>query len=182
MSKRTLLLLIALACAGCGDSETTTPTPAENAALDAVPPAPRADGTIVENGVVPDNMTTAAAATTLAAYAGKYPFEKLDGVAFMAHPLVIAGVEKAVGDAEVKRWVLKDDAGPSTPIVLKDGRLLSWRCQQHNCGDHNWTILIDPASAATEVCYHNAELTGEGARWYRPGAEPEKRDAGCQSE
>lgn len=182
----TVLIMAALACTGCGAGDKAPE--AENMAVDAAAPEPNA---VEENaGALNSADATDAAAVAptgptapaLAGYAGKGPTEKVDGVSFMEHPLVVAGIEKAIAAGEIRDWVLKDDAGPATPIVSKDGRLLSWRCQQHNCGDHNWTVAIDPASAVTEVCYHKVELTGEGSRWYKPGVAPEKRDEPCPSE
>lgn len=193
MAKSTILLtMFALGCAGCDSADTPAGQAnavATNTAMpqDGANSATTANANALASAPAPapapaPSATDGSGAPPLAGYVGKYPLEKLNGVAFQEHPLVVAGVEKAVADKAIRGWVLKDDSGPNTATALKDGRLLSWRCQQHNCGDHNWTVLIDPATAATEVCYHKLELTGEGSRWYRAGAAPQDRAEGCPSE
>lgn len=122
------------------------------------------------------NAAAPAAAGPLMAYVGHPSNQEVDGVLFTDHPLVRAAVEAAVPDAAVRRHVLSE--GTSGEIALRDGRLVSNACEPHNCGPHNWTILIDPAGAGAEVCYHG-ESTGDRSNWYAAGRPVAAREGGC---
>jgi len=103
-------------------------------------------------------------------------------VKFLKQPAVVAAVKKAVTDKAVRGWVLRD-ATTQTPIVVKDGTLLSQACEPHNCGDHNWTIAIDLASGSTDVCYHDGAKMKEGqSRWYLASGKNEMRTEDCPAE
>ncbi|WP_157218805.1 hypothetical protein [Flavisphingomonas formosensis] len=116
----------------------------------------------------------------LGAYVGHYPFDKVGGVSFIENPKVKAAIARTVTDKAILRWVTDPDAGPSDTIYRKDGKIAAWSCQQHNCGDHNWTLLVDPDGAKAALCYHDAEKSGGGSLWYPAGGgEPEKRDGDC---
>ena len=112
----------------------------------------------------------ARAASNLADYEGKYPSDAVGGVSFLQHPVVVAGVEQAVADATVRGWVLGSET-VQMPIMVNAGVLFSQACEPHNCGDHTWTILMDVATGATDVCYYDtAEMSADQSRWYlRPG-------------
>ncbi|SEH16723.1 hypothetical protein SAMN05428974_1844 [Sphingopyxis sp. YR583] len=122
-----------------------------------------------------------AGAPDLSAYVGKYPFDKVDGVAFGDHPLVKAGIAATVTDARV-RTAITATAGPSAPIEMIDGKVASWACQQHKCGEHQWTVLVDPATGATDVCYVNDPAMTNESRWFLAGGKEEKRKGDCAAE
>ena len=126
-------------------------------------------------------LTTASAvaAPDLSAYEGKYPSDAVDGVTFLAHPSVVAGVGATLADRALQKTVLSEETVQS-PITAKDGVLRADDCEPHNCGDHNWSILIDAASGSTEVCYHDAASTGEDeSRWYLAPGKTEMRPGTC---
>jgi hypothetical protein len=125
------------------------------------------------------NQVQAAAAGPLSVFIGRLPNQEVGGVFFADHPLVRRSVEAAVPDAAIRRWVLSQ--GTSAPIALRDGRLVSNACEPHNCGPHNWTILIDPGGTSAEVCYV-VNSTGERATWYAAGRAPEERAGPCPTE
>ncbi|MCB1499211.1 MAG: hypothetical protein KDK07_05390 [Bauldia sp.] len=119
------------------------------------------------------------AATNLAKYAGSYPSDEVGGMTFLGDPAVIAGVTKAVPDKAVRDWVL-DPNSVQTPISRAGGLLRSGACEPHNCYDHNWAILIDASSGATDVCYHDAALMAEDqSRWYLNSGKSAMRAGGC---
>lgn len=121
----------------------------------------------------------AAKPNPLLAYVGKYPYDKVHGIGFLHQPAVAAGVKKAVADKTIRGWVLNDET-TQTPIGVKDGSLLSQACEPHNCGDHQWTIVIDLASGATDVCYHDgAEMKEDQSRWYLASGKNELRNGDC---
>ncbi len=161
------LLATPLVLGGCGrqdDANTAT------AATAYKPPATRA----------PTPIPGQAQATPITAYVGKYPHDAVSGVDFFDRTEVANGLVDAVGNAKL-RAMIRGRSGPETPIVLIDGRVAAWGCEQHNCGDHNWTVLIDPKSGKTEVCHHDAAAMGTRSDWYA-GAAPVRRAQPCPSE
>lgn len=120
----------------------------------------------------------AGGAPQLSAYVGKYPFDQVDGVRFADHPLVKAGLARTVTDARV-RTAITTTQGPSAPIEMIGGKVASWACQQHNCGEHQWTILVDPATGATDVCYMNDPAMVSESRWFLASGKQETRNTDC---
>ena len=120
-----------------------------------------------------------AAPADLTIYAGKYPSETVEGISFLRHPRVRAAVEAAVPNDWI-RTLLLDREAQQTPIALRGGRLISWRCEPGNCNGHEWTIFIDRAGTSVEICYRLAERMGTRSRWFRTGSQPQLRPIeGC---
>lgn len=163
---KTVMLALggAAALAACGPS-----APEDNA------------GTVGNDAVVQnDLMTNDSAAGDLSAYVGQYPFDAVAGVAFRDHPLVRAALVQAGGDNAPVDQILTGP-GPSTPIALADdGRILSWGCEQHNCGPHNWTLLVAADGSNPELCYHDEDAT-PATVWLVDGRVTE-RSGDCPSE
>jgi hypothetical protein len=141
----------------------------------AVSPAPQP---------TPTAVSTAAAPTVkgaLDSYLGHYPFDAVGGVRFLDQPAVAKAVAALVPDTKVRALVLGGE-GPGTPVARKDGKLLAWGCETHNCGGHDWSILIAPDGGEASVCYHDAATMRERARWYLAPGRSEMRDGDCPSE
>lgn len=118
----------------------------------------------------------------LTAYIGRYPGDPVDGVAFRDAAEVRAGVDRTLGgDRAVRDWVL-GARGPNTPVFVKDGKVQSWGCEAHNCSDRNWTIQIDQVSGEVDICYHEAAMGKDKARWYLADGTRTMRDGACPSE
>lgn len=149
-----LLLLAAAGCSQPGSPDGSTGGTSEAGAAAGLP--------------VPD----------LAAYVGKYPFDKVNGVTWENNRLVIDGVHATVSDPEVAKRVL-DYTGPATPIAMVDGKVVAGVCETHNCGGHNWEIFIDTDGGGTEVCYHDESRTPGQSVWYLPGGKREHRPGAC---
>jgi hypothetical protein len=115
-----------------------------------------------------------ASTTDLSDHVGKYPFDPVGGVTFLAHPAVRAAVMRAVPDPAIQRLIL-DGNGPQTPIARKDGRILAWGCEAHNCGPHNWSLLVAPDGGGAEVCYHDANAR-PATRWFAEGRREARMD------
>lgn len=161
------LLAATLALAACGPGDRTSAAGADASkasgaapATDAVAPAPAAD-------------------TGLAAYVGKYPFDKVDGVAWNDHPAVKAGIAATVKDAKL-RQTIETLAGPAAPIETHEGKVVAWACETHNCGAHQWSVLVDPATGATDVCYYDEAVDSDRAHWFLAAGAEEWRDGNCQ--
>jgi hypothetical protein len=127
-------------------------------------------------------FATAVQPTPLTAYVGYNPSNRVNGVPFVMQPAVVAGVRKAVHDEAVIDWVL-DVGATATPIVQKGGKLISFACDPKNCATHQWTIFVDLASGAIDVCYRDMAMLGNGqARWYLASGTSELRTGICPSE
>lgn len=149
-----LLPLAALAITGCNRASQPEQSAAGNEANIASPaPAPAVD---------------------LSRYVGKYPFDVVDGAKFKDIPVVREAILVTVRDAKVRGWVTSDDLGPSTPIAERDGALLIWGCEAHNCGMHNWTLIIRPDGTGAQICYHDDD--DGGTRWFAQGELLAKKD------
>lgn len=142
------------------------------------------------NGAAPAQPTPAVTASPDAApgatvgldhYLGHYPFDAVDGVSFLAQPAVTKAVVALVPDAAVRALVLGGD-GPGAPVTRKDGKLIAWGCETHNCGGHDWAVLIAPDGGDASVCYHDAAAMQDHARWYLAPGRSEMRDGDCPSE
>jgi hypothetical protein len=147
------------------------------------PGANKAAGNIAAptNAAAPTNMaagnSTGAASGPLSAYVGHLPSDAVNGSTFLANPQVRAAVEAAVSDADVRRWVLREDV-TSNPIGSQGGRIVATGCESHNCGAHNWSILIDPEGTTAEVCYAR-DTQGDRGMWYVAGRPAEERPGAC---
>jgi hypothetical protein len=134
---------------------------------------------------MPDNaVAPPSEAPSLAAYAGKSPYDKVAGKTFTETDPVKAAIATSGASAEARKW-LANTTGPASPIVLQHGKLLMNECQEHNCSDHNWTIAIAPDGTGPEICYYDMKL-GAKPQWFVGGKavdHPAAGDEGCiQSE
>lgn len=119
------------------------------------------------------------AGSKLAVYVGKYPFDKIDGVAWNDHLLVKAGIAATVKDTAVLKAITTLE-GPSAPIEMKDGKVMAWACEAHNCGPHQWAVLVEPRTGATDVCYYDEDADATKSRWFLANGKEERRDGNCQ--
>jgi hypothetical protein len=158
---------LALLLAACGE-QAPTPQPTTETA----PPAAAAQAPAPE----------AAVGGILAAYVGKHPSEEVNGTRFLDQPVVKQAVEQTVPDAEVRQFIFGYD-GPDAPFGERDGRLVAWGCERHNCGYHNWAILIAADGSNAEVChYRNPDQPDGMSTWFLPGGRTEQRAGNCPSE
>jgi hypothetical protein len=161
------LLAVPLVVGGCGRKDDPTSTAAPSG---FVPPEARA----------PTPIPGLAQTTPITAYVGKYPHDAIAGVDFYDRTDVATGLVHAVGDAKL-RETIRGRSGPATPIFKLGTRVAAWGCEEHNCGDHNWAVLIDPKDGKTQVCHHDAATMGQGSDWYA-GAAPARRAQSCPSQ
>lgn len=147
-----------IALAGC--QQAPEPEPTNNLTV-AVVPSP----------------TPSAMVRDLSRYEGKYPSDVVEGSTFLADPAIRDAVASAVPDMAVRARVLDADV-TATPIVMADGRLLSYGCEPHNCGPHNWAIAVTPDAKTAAICYFDQDA--QVARWYPEGAGPAPT-GGCPS-
>lgn len=169
--------LLALLMAGCSASVSTNNQAAGNGVAQMTDSSA---GNVAINGAEATNMVAngaAAASGPLSAYVGRLPWDEVNGVNFVSHPLVRRAVDAAVPDAEIRRTVLSARI-VSSEISLEGGRVISTGCEPHNCGPHQWRISIDPAGTAAEVCYFS-EAAGNQSRTYVAGQPVRQSESVC---
>ena len=173
VSAATLLL------SACGESadKTAAADPAIPTDAKAAPPAAAAPAT--EKTVEAPTPLPPTAGSKLASYVGKYPFDKVDGVAWNDHLLVKAGIAASVKDAKALKAITTLE-GPAGPIEMRGDKVMSWACEAHNCGPHQWAVLIDPRTGAADVCYYDEEADAANSRWFLASGKEEKRPGNCQ--
>ena len=117
----------------------------------------------------------------LDAYIGKYPWEKVNGVAFTEDPAVRAAVAKAAPSADVSEALLGEDM--VSPIIKVDDRLFTSGWDRRSAGASNWAILAALDGSKLAVCYFG-QLDSTTAYWYVNGKIVGMRiiDSGCPSE
>lgn len=170
------------ACNSNSSNEAEGGTAPETSAVATGQPAvPAASPAASASPAEPAAKDAAGSAAGLAAYVGKYPFDKVDGVDWNNNPVVLAGIRKTVTDAAARKAILELE-GPASPITLYQGKVASWACEAHNCGDHQWTVMVDPQSGATDVCYHNAAKLPEKSRWFMADGSIQERQGNCPVE
>ncbi|PZO04247.1 MAG: hypothetical protein DCF29_10585 [Alphaproteobacteria bacterium] len=122
------------------------------------------------------------AAPPLSAYVDKYPFDAVDGVTFIDHPLVRAAIERSGAPAEALEF-LRNDNTVVVPIREVDGRLMSRGFEPAVGGDVNWGILISLDGQRGAVCYSTGVVPDvSGADWYIDGEKAFTRYEMCPSE
>ena len=161
---RAALPLLLTACGG------REPGPNESAAAFVPPPVQ-----------APTPLAGQRNATPLTAYVGRYPSDAVDGVSFFDRTEVAATLIDLV-PGERDRRLIRGREATATPIFERAGRVAAHGCEQHNCGDHNWTVLVarDADVERAAVCYHEAESMGGSSRWTTRRAE-QRRPGGCPS-
>lgn len=172
--RRAPFLALAAVLAACGAKADKTAAEAPKAG----PTVAASDTAKAKTPPAPSPLPPTAG-SKLASYVGKYPFDKVDGVAWNDHALVKAGIAATVKDKAVLKAIATLD-GPASPIEMKDGKVASWACEAHNCGPHQWAVLVDPRTGATDVCYFDEAADAAQSRWFLSGGKEEKRDGNCQ--
>lgn len=120
--------------------------------------------------------SVSSAAPSLNAYIGKYQFEEIAGYSLLNHPQFRNNVNAVVNNDIDRKWLFNENA-TSGPIEFRDGKIIAWACEQHNCGNRNWNVAIDLQSQETEVCFHllqgglerNVRYTANGMITLPPG-------------
>lgn len=158
---RHLLLVAALAvvATACTAADSEAPQGAASASeaafasAEAATPAPSPDQ----------------AAPPLSAYVDKYPFDAVDGVRFVDHPLVRAAMERSGAPQEALDYIRNDNT-VVVPIIEVDGRLMSRGFEAASGGDVNWGVLISLDGQRGAVCYSTGvEKYTRGADWFIDG-------------
>lgn len=112
-------------------------------------------------------------------YVGRDPQESVNGFSFLRHPSVVAGVNKAL-PPDVSQWIGAVGDIAIVPIANRNGWVVAHFCERRNCGEHQWSFLVAPSSAAAKVCYHAAGKTGPNSSWwYDASGQPEVHPGGC---
>jgi len=90
----------------------------------------------------------------LSVYAGKYPFDVVDGYSFFENPKVVAALDNTAGPGTAD-WVDNLDVG--TPIAQQEDGLIATVCEAHNCGNNNAALAISVAGRLIALCLFSKE-------------------------
>ena len=124
------------------------------------PPAPVQTATPNAPTVKPRNVQP------LLAHVGKHHADKVKGVAFLDHPLMIAGLTDAGVSARV-RARMKQYAVASA--IRREGDLLvAGGCFPHFCDTDNFNLYVATDTGATALCMLDSEVAPDRAYWYSP--------------
>lgn len=116
----------------------------------------------------------------LSAYNGKYPFNEVGGLTILQHPLYKDGVGRVVSNPEDRTWLLSDRV-TAGPIEYKNGKAIISGCEPHNCGNRNWTAIVDAMSGETEVCFEKARgIVSQTIRYSRYGITKMRINETCE--
>ena len=97
----------------------------------------------------------AAAVPSLTSWVGGYPYQTRDGMSFWAHPAVTAAVRAYVPRSDIRAWILSSGV-ESEVTQLPDGRVVARACEPHNCGSHEWRVIIADSGEWTQICYYDS--------------------------
>lgn len=150
-------LAMALSACGSRDDDANTPAPGN-----FVPPVTQAPTPVAGQ----DNRTP------LTAYVGRYPRDAVEGVAFFDRTEVANALIEVVPEERLRHLITGRDV-VATPIFRQGKMIAAHGCEPHNCGDHDWTVLVsvDGNRESATVCHHDAATMGDRSRWMtRAGA------------
>jgi hypothetical protein len=88
----------------------------------------------------------------LTAYAGKYPFNVVNGFSFFENPTVIAALDGAAGPGTAD-WVGNLDVG--SPIVQQEDGIIAAVCEAHNCSNNNAALAITADGRLIALCLYS---------------------------
>lgn len=114
----------------------------------------------------------------LAAWVGKYPFDRVGGRQFYDYPGLQVAMRKTLGAAAYR--AIQRIKGPAVPVVRVDGYVAAYQCMAHDCGDKNTTTIVRLAQGDVVVCWHDAPRAS--TRWFVPGRAIRVDGRGCPSE
>lgn len=166
---RVPIALTALLLVGCGGGD--SPDANALASSEFVPPATQA----------PAPVAGQAQTTPLTTYVGHYPNDAVDGVGFYDRTEVANALIALVPEERVRRLIAGREA-TATPIFRRGEMVAAHGCEAHDCGDHNWTLMIplDANIDKASVCYHDAASMNDASRW-TTRRQSARRPGGCPS-
>jgi len=102
----------------------------------------------------PPAEAVAQVAPPLSAYVGKYPFDEVDGVAFIDHPDVRRALETSGAPAEAIA-LARDRDTVTGPIFRTETAVVASGYDPRTGGSMNWTLAITPNGEQAVVCYQS---------------------------
>lgn len=112
-------------------------------------------------------------------YIGKYPNDAVAGIAFFDRTEVAQALVEAVADESLRHRIVARDSVTVPIFRLPDGRIAAHGCTPHDCGDQNWTFIVQPDGSRGEACWHDAAKAADASFWYA-GSMPVRRPGDCQ--
>lgn len=131
------------------------------------------------------HAATPQAAPPLAAYLGKYPFDRVRGISFRQHPQVVAAlaVTLPASAADIQRALATTDVVDRPIRQLSANRLYASSYDPAGGGVVNWAILITLDGRQAAVCYSDDAVYGNGSsNWYFQGKKAFSSSGPCPSD
>ena len=118
--------------------------------------APAAPAAVAESAAASSAQPAAPAQTApaLSAYVGKYPFDEVDGIAFIDHPAVRLALESSGAPAEALA-LARDRDQVVVPIFRTETALVATGYDPRTGGSINWNLAITPDGEHAVVCYQS---------------------------
>jgi TPR repeat protein len=115
-------------------------------------------------------------------FAGKLPWDLVNGYSFATHPKVVAALRQAVGDEKIVNALLSGNvvANPISEPSGSSGVMVYQACEPQNCADNNWRILYYASSGNAEVCLSNRDEPYSFRGWM-PAIEQLEAEEDCFS-
>ena len=126
------------------------------AAESEAPAAPAAESA-ASTAAAPAAAPAAREVPPLSAYVGKYPFDEVDGVAFIDHPDVRRALEMSGAPAEAIA-LARDRDQVVVPIFRTETALVATGYDQRSGGSVNWNLAITPDGEKSVVCYQSEPI------------------------
>jgi hypothetical protein len=95
-----------------------------------------------------------AGSDSLFIYAGKYPFDVVNGYSFFENPKVVSALDGAGGPGTAD-WIDNLDVG--TAISQQEDGLIAAVCEAHNCANNNAALAISGEGKLIALCLFSNE-------------------------
>ena len=97
-------------------------------------------------------------------WAGKLPFDTIDGKTLWEQPIFQAASKKAMGDDYYEMVFNELSKGVTSTIRQKNDVMLVSVCKEHACPDNYANIFINIKKSVVNVCWHLASEGGD--KWF----------------
>jgi len=101
-------------------------------------------------------------ASTLRAWVGKYPSDKVKGVALLQVPQLATKLQATFGPVGLQDMRAMGVAGP---IIEQKGWLVAGSCMAHDCANQQWVLAVNLSTYAMMACItRDVDLQGKMVR------------------
>jgi hypothetical protein len=113
----------------------------------------------------------------LKAFAGKYPFDRVNGRSLLQVPELRSRLQALLGRSGINDI---DRLSVSVPVEEHAGWLVAHGCRPHNCSEEQWTVAVNLSDYGVRACLG---LEGQPVRYAATGRKlverPGKKESPC---